>query len=203
MTLQEKIVEALALLNPADDAHWTSDGAPRVEVVKELVGEPTLQRQHLIQAAPEFTRDSAAKVLATEGADTSTVVQEFEDEDERVKRLLAEQQELEHEMAKGREHINACTRELTRLQEKHDAITSQLAKDGPANHIKNQENIMQYLAAQHAQRVARAQSRQALLGKLNGINPDPRTPLDQAFARKNTRGAQRPVSQMQKANGAT
>lgn len=56
----EKIKAALAQLDPLDDDQWTADGAPKVETVAALVGE-AVKRQDIVNAAPDFNREKAAK----------------------------------------------------------------------------------------------------------------------------------------------
>lgn len=56
------IIDALALLDPARDEHWTTDGLPRVDVLSELLGGEKVTRQLVTEAAPEFTRGVALKV---------------------------------------------------------------------------------------------------------------------------------------------
>ena len=58
--MKEKILEALAQLDPLDDDQWTADGAPRVDVVEKIVGED-IKRQDIVDADPEFNREKASK----------------------------------------------------------------------------------------------------------------------------------------------
>ena len=55
----EKIKEALAKLDHTNDAHWTQDGQPRLDALKFLAGED-VNRDQVLQAAPELTRATAA-----------------------------------------------------------------------------------------------------------------------------------------------
>lgn len=58
--MKDKILEALAQLDPLDDDQWTADGAPRVDVVEKIVGED-VKRQDIVDADPEFNREKASK----------------------------------------------------------------------------------------------------------------------------------------------
>ncbi len=68
----QTIFKALETLNPDDDDHWTSDHAPRLDVLEPLI--PGVTREMLRRAAPLFTRvnpelpDLAAERLAAEEA---------------------------------------------------------------------------------------------------------------------------------------
>lgn len=61
------ILDALRLLNPSDETVWTIDGLPLVDIVSELVGRG-VKRQEIINAAPGFTRASAATYFPAEPA---------------------------------------------------------------------------------------------------------------------------------------
>jgi len=56
----EQIFEALQMMNPDDDDHWTTEGAPRVEVVQALLQDNTVTRKIITEAAPDFKRSSLA-----------------------------------------------------------------------------------------------------------------------------------------------
>ncbi|MEE8519338.1 MAG: hypothetical protein V3S98_09460 [Dehalococcoidia bacterium] len=53
------IKEALTHMDPANDEQWTEDGSPRVDVIQELVGDKTITRAAITNAAPDFTRETA------------------------------------------------------------------------------------------------------------------------------------------------
>ncbi len=54
------INEALATLDPDNDAHWTGDGMPRMDVLQKLTNVPDLSRTQVTNAAPDFSRASMA-----------------------------------------------------------------------------------------------------------------------------------------------
>jgi len=56
------IVEALNTLDPKNDDQWTADGLPRMDVVEGLVGDKSITRADVTNAAPDFTRETAADV---------------------------------------------------------------------------------------------------------------------------------------------
>lgn len=68
----QTIFKALESLNPDDDDHWTSDHAPRLDVLEPLL--PGVTREMIQRAAPLFNRqhpelpDLAAERLAAEEA---------------------------------------------------------------------------------------------------------------------------------------
>lgn len=63
----DKIKQALLKLDPANDNHWTADGIPRLETVRQLVGDNTVDRISINAALPGFFRATAAKFLGGQG----------------------------------------------------------------------------------------------------------------------------------------
>lgn len=53
------IKDALSKLDASDDAHWTNDGAPRLDVLKKFLG-VAATRDEVNKAAPGFNRDAAS-----------------------------------------------------------------------------------------------------------------------------------------------
>lgn len=67
-----KILEALSKLDPKNDAHWTSDGLPRLETVKLFAGDSNLSREAVTAAAPGFSRaNNALQTASTDPAATA------------------------------------------------------------------------------------------------------------------------------------
>ncbi len=52
----EKVQEALDVLDPEDDAVWTTEDLPRVEVIAGLTGIEDLTRNTITQMFPDFVR---------------------------------------------------------------------------------------------------------------------------------------------------
>lgn len=55
------IKTALSQLDPMNDDHWTSDGSPRMDAVAKILGDESVKRKDVTDAAPDFTRDTALK----------------------------------------------------------------------------------------------------------------------------------------------
>ncbi|MCP5006170.1 MAG: hypothetical protein GY941_19850 [Planctomycetes bacterium] len=49
------LIAALAQMDTANDEQWTADGKPKLEVVAQILGEPTT-RAKIKAAAPDFSR---------------------------------------------------------------------------------------------------------------------------------------------------
>lgn len=58
-TRNAQIMDALKLLDPADDAHWTKAGDPNINVLTEVVGFK-LTKAEVAAVAPDFKRPAPA-----------------------------------------------------------------------------------------------------------------------------------------------
>ena len=58
------IQEAIMLLDPADDAHWTNAGKPDCRVLTELTGSQVTKAE-LAEIAPDLTRDKHGEYVAS------------------------------------------------------------------------------------------------------------------------------------------
>ncbi|HNQ99224.1 MAG TPA: hypothetical protein PKN52_04445 [Trueperaceae bacterium] len=209
--MSTKIQLALARLDPANDAHWTSDGSPRLDAIEELAGEKFTRRQ-VIDAAPQLTRESAAAAAPgqTEQPQAPAIDQfqtglhapqepaqdpefaqpEPEAKDPVLDNLYAERQSISnqiHRLRKTREDLN---REIGELEQAHDKVSKEITAAEPLG--SNQAGIQEYLRRQNEIRMARYQRRAAILRDLDAKDFVGKSPLDAAMARKNSRGTQRP-----------
>ena len=63
--MSEQIIAALAKLDPANDAQWTKDGLPKLDIMSELTGDPKLTRKAVTNASPTFTRENTVVLHPT------------------------------------------------------------------------------------------------------------------------------------------
>lgn len=212
------IKEALASLDALDDEQWTQDGAPKTEVVSELVGHK-VSRAEIIEAAPKFSRenmvleddDKKEPEVKTETEETvidNSVLEAFAEMDpmlpeelaakvlskidpmqlESVEKLLIEQ--IAVSAAKQKE-IDEMNRRL-----KLGLATTRLWIKQLVPDMNNQQAIQEYIKRSQANRAAKNSAIQQILGgaKLSDlVKLDPRAAIDRAFARKTARGGNRPT----------
>lgn len=93
-------------------------------------------------------------------------------------------------MEKAKQDILDAEAHLQGLQEEYNKLQPKTT---------NQQEIAMYLASANRQRTERGRIKQEIFKGINPADFDPRAPIDQAFARKNKRGAQRPIFNQQKA----
>lgn len=212
------IKEALASLDALDDEQWTQDGAPKTDVVSELVGHK-VSRAEIIEAAPKFSRenmvieDEKEPEVETETETEETVIdnsvlEAFAEMDpmlpeelaakvlskidpmqlESVEKLLIEQ--IAVSAAKQKE-IDEMNRRLKLSLATTRLWIKQLVPD-----MNNQQAIQEYIKRSQANRAAKNAAVQQILGgaKLSDlVKLDPRAAIDRAFARKTARGGNRPT----------
>lgn len=212
------IKEALASLDALDDEQWTQDGAPKTDVVSELVGHK-VSRAEIIEAAPKFSRenmvveddDEKEPEVETETEETvidNSILEAFAEMDpmlpeelaakvlskidpmqlESVEKLLIEQ--IAVSAAKQKE-IDEMNRRL-----KLGLATTRLWIKQLVPDMNNQQAIQEYIKRSQANRAAKNSAIQQILGgaKLSDlVKLDPRAAIDRAFARKTARGGNRPT----------
>ena len=62
--MSEKVKEILDKLDPANDNHWTTDGQPKLEIIRLLSGDAKVSREQVVAIAPTLTRESLRKEQA-------------------------------------------------------------------------------------------------------------------------------------------
>lgn len=188
--MANKIREALAKLDPANDMHWTSDGSPRMDVVEDLVGDKSIKRADVTAAAPAFTRENPVLDPAPAAQEPSpTNPEEPTDLDELEARLA----EAEARLAEAEAVANAARRRMLDAQRARDAVIEARDRARPVH--ENQLGIMQFLKSQARIREQRAARMRALQEQMGGVDPrqlNGRAPIDQAMAHKRGFGQNRP-----------
>ena len=212
------IKEALASLDALDDEQWTQDGAPKTDVVSELVGHK-VSRAEIIEAAPKFSRENMVvedekepeveiEAETEETVIDNSVLEAFAEMDpmlpeelaakvlskidpmqlESVEKLLIEQIAVS---AAKQKDIDEMNRRLKLSLATTRLWIKQLVPD-----MNNQQAIQEYIKQSQANRAAKNSAIQQILGgaKLSDlVKLDPRAAIDRAFARKTARGGNRPT----------
>ncbi len=180
-----KITDALAKLDVENDEHWTTEGAPLVAVVSEIAGRE-VKRSEITEAAPQFSRSSPKlepdpdpetdpasapppePPAPPKGTPRSEGEARYLELDEKIAALKEERDEIDNRM----QVLAAEQRKLARFAPKGHNY----------DHKADQKARLDFIASQQEQRAAR----------FAGVKVDPRSPIDQAMARRRERGAARP-----------
>lgn len=214
------IKEALTQLDALDDEQWTQDGAPKTDVVSELVGKK-VSRAEIIEAAPKFSRENQDLMIEeTKELEQSpivepsaasidmTLLEAFSEMEPMLpqelagkvlkdlpKELLPEVEKLLigqiAELAARQKEIDEVGRKL-----KLSLATTRTWIKALIPDMSNQQAIQAYIRSSAENRNAKAKAVHDALGGMkitDLVKLDPRAAIDRAFARKTARGVQRPT----------
>jgi len=213
-----ELEEALLSLDPLDDDQWTQEKAPKLDVLKELVGE-AVTRQQVIDVAPQFTRENMVVGTPKEDNDAEEEglregrqeevmpsIDDYLDREDVLephevspflekmddKELPLMMQALDEQMDEATKNIEAA-KELYRKLKYAKAITGVTMKARVPN-TTNTEAIREYINRQTSARANRYE-RAAKIKQEFGLDlskMDPRSMIDRAMSRKRQRGTERP-----------
>lgn len=176
MTIQE----ALTQLDPANDAHWTTDGLPLVDVVRGLTNNPDVTRKDITEASPGFCRDQEESATEPEPKGRDELLRE-------------EQKQLELKMVELTRAKQEVEAELIRAQRRWTQLQAYFDKqDSPQQGVQDR---ITYIKTQAQIRHQRAERANRLLQGLDPAALSSKAPIDEAMSRKNTRGTQRPMQE--------
>jgi len=178
--MQTRIREALAKLDTANEGHWTSEGMPRLDVMKDLVGQ-AVSRADITSAAKSFTRktpnleteapeltgngDSAdvqeSDIVAGANTEEPSYVQEEEEADKKV----------EAEFVEAQKGIDKANRRLLAAQAAMDALITRRAR--AQSSVTTAHDVKAYQHSQNRQRQQGAARQRAMIeafaaAKVNG-----------------------------------
>ena len=149
--MKEALLTALNALDKNDDAYWTAEGLPRLDILKSMIGQP-VTREDIANVAPGFSRTSEGPATApTEApvADETATPTEVEG-DELQAAISAKRAQLEEVTKDARDAndiVNKVTAELDALINQQSKIQVQ---SGAAD-------IKAFQASQAKQRAAKNQ----------------------------------------------
>ena len=183
-----KILEALAKLDVANDNHWTGDGLPRIDTVRMLVANPGLGRDDITKVAPDFSRQNpvvpGTETVVIQAA--SVVEQPVADENAQAE--LKEQIEAAMkgvDAAMG--DVDSAQKALREAQNKLDDLIT--LRESSANTETNMDAIQSYLKSQQGILVDRARRTRALrdsgvtIADIQALIPQA-APIDAALRQK-------------------
>lgn len=217
MADKEKIQEALAQIDPLDDDQWTTDGAPKVDTVEELLGE-SVTRKEIVEAAPDFNREKAGEESVNDDEDNTEI---FDQEGEQVEENTDEVkyfEEIDPQItdAQFMSYIDTISPNdlenfASVLSDQKSLIDKEIEeKKAFGLRIKKAINVVnlrvkqlnpnttttaairQFIESQNQTRIDRVARRKVVLQHLSAKDLEPRSAIDAAMARKNKRGSGRP-----------
>lgn len=178
------ISEALATLDVENDEQWTADGLPKVDVVADLVDNDKLKRADILDAAPDFNRESTTKPDDSEA--------DSEDDEEEVAAALSPEDQCRAEFDATQLELNGIAQEINALNEARQDLERKISYLGgqlerfKAQNPGDNSDITRYLASQRQLRLEKAARLAALnevgIGEiLKSVSP---SALDSAMKRR-------------------
>lgn len=211
MADSDKIREILSQLDPLDDDQWTSDGAPKVEVVMSLLGEK-VTRQDIVNSQPDFNREKAGKPAETtdEKKDPEVIDEDLGDpvpvntpvefnEAEFLSWLAGvDKEDLEQVSADLKKELDSLASRQEALKNAASAIKTaqghvKLRIKSEFQNSSDADSTRAYIESQTKARAERMGLRASVLKGLRLSELEGRSPLDAAMARKTQRGTARPA----------
>jgi hypothetical protein len=203
------IREALAQMDPLDDDQWTSDGAPKVDVVKDLLGDD-VTRQQIVDAAPHFNKgnpeldDEPEKPevqeedAGDEDIDHEKIAQyldqdpltqeEFRDylKDVPIGTLEALRDTLQLQLKSADEAVNTAQEMQRRIKIALSFTSVRLSTEKPDK--TNAEALRDFIKSQQEQRAKRFDFTRQVASQIDINSLDPRAPIDRALGKKRKTG---------------
>lgn len=200
--------QALTQLDPKNEDHWTADGAPRMDVLQELTGDPVLTRAKVNQVAANFSRENPTLALGDDpkpsgetarGTDANPNPVEEEQEEiqetdpgaetadtdaERaeIDGLGDELAEMNAELADAEEQLNKMRRAVEQKRAQRDVLVER--RENRLDPQGDQKDRMAFIKRQQALRAERAGDEnlaKQLALQARGIAA---SPLDRAMAER-------------------
>jgi len=197
------LIDALKSLDPANDAQWTADGLPRMDVVETLVDNKAITRKDVTDADPELCREVATKRLEAQKAQEAEVEKAKENEDDTHPKVQTQtpkidpQEQLRADIMTLDEQIkelgvekNAIDKIIIKTQQQRDAL--QERSFGTHSAKEDTKARMAFITSQNKARAERYERGRKILQIVGKDALNPKCKLDQAMTRKTARGLRRP-----------
>jgi hypothetical protein len=211
--MSANILHALGQLDPANENHWTADGAARLETVKLLAKDPTVTRERIAAVAPGFSRHQVLLPAQQASQNASAVPPAVQPQPASLPAAVEAPtvvpqpqeapalptfprfqgtplQEAQHYLQEVREAKSRIDAELAVALKAVDVLIDAETKATPAQGFAN--TVQEYLASQALIRERRAAQIAALKGvNLKDILPT-RSKIDEAMKRRADPYSKRP-----------
>lgn len=149
--MSDEIKDALLTLDIDDDSHWTSDGLPRLDVMKELVGND-VTRADIVKVAKDFHRKNA--IIEDQGIIINETINSNDDDI-----VIDDEQLLRNDYNNALKCLNEANGKFLIAQKNLD---SYIEKNELENKQSLADQIKQFQASQRNQRETNAGVAKAL-----------------------------------------
>jgi len=183
--MKSLVLDALSKLNPENDDHWTSEGSPKVGVVRSYAADTDISREDIEAAAPGFSRSNTELPMFSDPEKLmETPVEDLTDDEKTglVRHLEGEianktsiRDQLLVQLKGLRDKITIEDREIESLQTKLNEVNPPPTP---------QEQIARYLERQQKDKIDALQKAQETAQALPNITM---SDLDRSVRRENRR----------------
>jgi hypothetical protein len=206
---KDKILAALAQLDPNNDSHWNTDGLPNTGTVQRIANDQTIKRGDLQNARPGFDRDMAraeakaapadfeeAPAAPGNGLDPAVKAEavaklaageEVEITDDQLRAVLAKRvKDAEAKLEQGRQ----MARDAAVMQQEGLAEINAARRDFHKYFppLTEAQNIKAHLAAENEARAARVRQ-QGSASHLDAVRHAPVGSINRGYGKGSQRGA--------------
>lgn len=210
---KDKILAALAQLDPNNDSHWNTDGLPNTGTVQRIANDQTIKRGDLQNARPGFDRETArteaaaaaaapadfeeapaapaapglASATKAEAVAAVAADEEVEITDDQLRALLAKRvKDAEAKLEQGRQ----MARDAAVMQQEGLAEINASRRDFHKYFppLTEAQNIKAHLAAENEARAARV-AHQGAASHLDAVRRAPVGSINRGYGRGASRGA--------------
>lgn len=169
--MKDKIKTALLALDPTNDAHWTSDDVPRLDVMKGLVG-ADVSRADIQAVSKSFNRknpviEAEKPPEPTPGTQPAPAAQESQEQDapDGISADMSDvDKAVEVEYEKAGQALIAARQRFKKAQEDMDEVIARREKESAK--ITFADTVKQFQESQRKQREARVGQAKALSAAL-------------------------------------
>jgi len=156
---KENIVAALGQLDPKNDAHWTGNGDPKMDVIESILGSKDVTRAQVKAAAPDFSREKAA---ADDGGPNASpnaagATQDDQAQDTSADDLSARKKIAQDALSEARKDLDEARKTYDAANSALDVIISEEQQENgkvsQAEMVKRYQSSQAKLASKDAERV--------------------------------------------------
>ncbi len=158
-----KLIAVLKQLDPDNNDHWTTEGVPRLDVIKNLNGGIAVGRTELREVAPGFTRQNLVfpEIRAPQNAKptkTGPVPAQqatagpgpVPEQGQQANAASARDKAVEDELEASRKNLADAQRRYSKATTAMDAVVMRRSTEG--NHLNHAETVKAFQRSQAAQR---------------------------------------------------
>lgn len=130
------IKAALSQLDKNNDDHWTTNGLPRLDVLKDLTGDKSVTRKMVTDADPSFTRETMPGTAGTPEAEVAVEVDSPPDQDADISEEPAETSSGKYVLEMDTQEVFSSEQNMLAFQSEAATVCTELQREKAALEVK-------------------------------------------------------------------